>query len=93
MRPGSKRIQPLNGGAYYLAPGDLVEVPHKVVNPSGHGYTLARRQGRVVFLHPELRLAVVEIEFPPACARREPVKIRETYYMEMIRKVRGKKCA
>ena len=41
---------------------------------------------------PELRLAVVEIEFPPACARREPVRIRETYYMEMIRKVRGKKC-
>ena len=85
IRSGSKLVTTLTGKKYYLKVGDTVQVPHR------RGREASSYQwvdGVVVYLHPELRYAVVELDFGTSPAGRFVPgfvrKIRETYYMEEI---------
>ena len=92
IKPGSKLVMTLTGKKYYLKVGDTVQVPHQ------RGRELSSYQwvdGVVVYLHPALRYAVVELDFGITPAGRFGPdfvrKIRETYYMEEICKKGSKK--
>lgn len=84
-RPGSRLVTTLTGKKYYLKVGDTVQVPHQ------YGREASSYQwvdGVVVYLHPALRYAVVELDFGVTPAGRFGPgfkrKIRETYYPEDI---------
>ena len=87
-KPGSKLVETITGSRYYLGTGDRVLVPHQYGREMS-SYRMV--EGVVMYLHPELRYAVVELDFGEAPAGRwdkaERRKIRETFYMEQIQKV------
>ena len=84
-RAGSRLVTTIHGKRYYLKVGDTVQVPHQYGREASN-YRMV--DGVLVYLHPELRYAVVELDFGvtpagrfwPGMAR----KIRETHYMEEI---------
>ena len=84
-RAGSKLVVTLTGKRYYLKVGDTEQVPHQYGREAS-SYRMV--DGVLVYLHPELRYAVVELDFGVTPAGRFGPgfkrKIRETYYMEEI---------
>lgn len=61
-------------------------VPHRAPLAQNKSDRTVAKEGVVVYIHPEGRFAVVELEFPGGPWQRA-ARLRETYWMEQIRRV------
>lgn len=69
-----------------LKAGDAVVVAHLVPLQQNKSGRCVMKKGVAVYVHPEGRFAVVELEFPGGLWQKT-VKLRETHWMEEIRRI------